>query len=158
MSNLSVSSPWAAYYHKLRALFGDDPDIRIVYDNDNVVIDMYVNGNDKADALSKLLPEEVDFGNVKLTVNVIPANNECTEAELIRRAFLGNPHFVDVLVIDGSSTNPFTYCIFEKEVIQYHNDNLADPNGNESVLAQDIAKELFKTNGVYYCTDIGYDE
>lgn len=52
--------------------------------------------------------------------------------------------------------NSFTYVVFEKEVVQYWNDNLADYNGLTSTLYQDLAKEIFEDanlDGVYFCTD-----
>ena len=39
--------------------------------------------------------------------------------------------------------NSFTYVVFEKEVVQYWNDNLGDINGLRSTLYQDLAKEIF---------------
>ena len=48
----------------------------------------------------------------------------------------------------------WNYIIFEPDVIQFFDDNLADYQGNYSALAQDIAPEIFAENslGVNFCT------
>jgi len=151
---MNMSAPWVSYYHKLVALFGKDPSISIIYDNDNVEIKMYVEGQSKAEALTELLPSTVDYGNVKLKVTVIPANT-VSPATLFRNAFEGNPVYEEMIVIkpDGS-TNPYTYLMFKNEVVQYWDDNLGDPHGNISTLAQNIASEVFgDTKGVMFSTE-----
>lgn len=150
-----ISSPWVSYVHRLKALFGPDPDITIAYNStDNEIVALYVNGQEKADALSKLLPEKVAFGNVTLEVRVVPANLTQKKADLIRAAFEGNPLFSEVIQVhpDGSS-NAFTYAMFKRAVVQYWDDNLGDPHGMVSTLAQDLASELLDTDGVCYCTE-----
>ena len=52
------------------------------------------------------------------------------------------------------TTNPFVYVMFKPEVVQYWDDNLGDPHGNISTLAQEIARDVFEDgNGVYFSTD-----
>lgn len=150
---LHISSPWVTYVHKLQCLFGDDPDIRVEYDDDACRVKLFVNGIDKAEALTRLLKPEVEFGNVKLYIEVIPANREKTFADLVKDAFLGNPHFVELIKIPLQS-NPIYYAIFKKEVAQFFNDNLADAHGNISTLYETMAKEILgEEDGVHFCTD-----
>ena len=91
---LNLASPWVIFYHEVQALFEKDEDIKITFDEENYVIKLYVTGTDKAAALEELLPQEKDFGNITLKIEVIPANNENpTFKELYERALTGNPIF-----------------------------------------------------------------
>lgn len=158
MQNLKKISPWVEYYRKLVALFKKDPDIKIIYDEGINVIKMYINGQDKYEALNQLLPSEKKFGNVTLEIELIPCNDlKLSQTDLFRRAFSGNPVVTDVITIGQEiigSTNDFNYIVFEKEVVQYYDDSLGDPHGNRSTLYQEIAKEVFgEQDGIYFCTD-----
>lgn len=170
MARFGLSSPWVIFYNEINALFKDDPDIRIVYKEDEQEINLYVNIPTKAAALSELLPVEKVFGAVTVKVNVIPANKEATincrtqllnseAGSLYRNALRANPHFEDVAEVTGVFDNPLTYVIFKKEVIQYFNDSLGDINGVCSTLAQNIAEDIFiYKNGVFFCTDVNSPE
>ena len=73
---LKISPPWVTYVNKLNALFCEDPNIKIVYDNDKVTVRSYVNSGEKAEALYRLLPMDKVFGEVVLQIYVIPSNEE----------------------------------------------------------------------------------
>jgi hypothetical protein len=155
---INLFSPWVIYYKKLEALFGKDKDIKMTFDNNELVVKMYINGQDKYEALSQLIPVEKQFGTVTLKIQLIPANNlKQSKVDLFRKAFYGNPIVNDIIVISRDvleSTNDFSYVVFAKEVVQYHDDSLNDPHGNRSTLYQDIAKEVFENcDGIYFCTD-----
>lgn len=164
MARLKLTPPWVNYYYELNAMFGEDDDIKIVYDEDENIINLYVNRDTKAEALAELLPDEKEFGNVTLKINIIPANSPsnyrfCSCKGLFEKAFIGNPAFVYTKTIEGIFTNPITYVVFANEVVQYYNDNLSDINGMRSTLYQEIAKDLFgERDGVFYCTDLIYRE
>ena len=162
MEKVSMVSPWMDYVHKLEAFFKKDDDVTIEFvDGEDRKIKIFVETDKKAEALEKLLPESVTFGNVSVKIIVIPANEgEESKAALFRAAFEGNDaiSFIET-VSPPFSSNPFTYVVFEKEVVQYWNDNLGDINGLRSTLYQDLAREIFagegeSTGGVYFCTDI----
>ena len=151
---VNLVSPWMNYFHKLEAMFREDPAIKLQFNKEDFVIKIYVEGESKASALSQLLPESVTFGNVKLYINVIPANKLESSLSLFEKAFEGNPALSFVMSVSGASTNNFDFVVFKKEVVQYYDDNLGDINGIRSTLYQDLAKELFGSpDGVYYCTD-----
>ncbi len=67
-------SLWVIYYKKLQILFGQDKDIKMDFDNDTLTVKMYINSQDKYEALSQLLPAETQLGNVTLKIQLIPAN------------------------------------------------------------------------------------
>ena len=156
MKNLSLSSPWVIYSKKVEALFEKDPQIRCEYNNDTPELKLFVDDVIKADALQDLLPTEKNFGNVTLKVTVAPADVEIDErVQLFKDAFRDNPavdHINTVLVPGGGKV---TYVSFEKEVVQFYDDDLTDENGYCSTLYQELAKEVFGEKGeVYFCTNV----
>ena len=165
MARLKLSPPWCQRYSQIAALFKYDPEVHVIYDEDTYELKLYVDDDDKAAALTILLPEEYEFGNVKLKVHVVPANGADADSvidedtpvdELYEAAFSGNGAFAfaktirGVMLIDG-----ITYVVFNKQVVQYYTDNLSDYFGNCSTLYQDIAKDVFgERQNLYYSTNI----
>ena len=166
MARLKLASPWVTFYHELNAFFDKDPDVRVIYDEDENILNIYVEDAAKAAALTELIPIEKNFGTIVMPINVIPANkieNKVTKikatsmptGKLFEAALNGNEHLADIITIEGVFNNPMTYVVFKKEVIQYFNDSLGDFNGVCSTLCQNIAKDIFtETEGVYFCTDV----
>ena len=164
---LKLAPPWITYVNKIQALFGNDPDINVVYDNDEIEIRLYVEGEDKAAALAELLPVVKPIGNVNLYITIIPANSDqsidelglgkVSKKELFDIAFDRNPVYAFSREIIGLFNNPITYVVFKNRVVQFFNDNLNDIHGLISTLYQDIAEEIFadaNLQGVFYNTDI----
>lgn len=159
MANVKLSAPWMNFYREVVALFGDDPEIKIVFDEDDLVIRLLVEDAIKADALAQLLPAEKEFGNVVVKISVIPANQmQPSKISLIKTAFHGNPAFSYAASAEGIFTNPIHYVVFANKVVQYFNDDLGDVNGNRSTLYQDIAADVIGSGeGICYCTDVPRD-
>lgn len=157
MSKLKLSAPWYTYFREIEALFEQDPEITIRYTKNPLTIKLYVDNEEKADAIMQLLPTEKIFGETIVNIKVIPSNKiSATKASLFKTAFEGNPIFSEMIDIEGVYINPIHYCVFKKEVVQYWNDNLADPHGNVSTLYQNIAEDIFQDidkGGVIFCTD-----
>jgi len=169
MAKVKLSAPWNIYYEKVKALFGDDSEIHIIFDEENMDLKLYVDRFTKAEALQRLFPTEKEWGNVSLSISVIPSNpntsfkivknGEMTSKEVIEYAFYDNPHFVECIGVDLPFWNGFVYVMFKNEVIQYYTDDIGDLNGLTSTLAQDIAREIFElVDGVYYCTELSKKE
>ena len=160
MATVNLVSPWVNYYREVEALFRNDPEVRVIYFEDNNKLRLYVDSGKKAEAISRLIPVERKFGNVTLLIEVIPGNKEklTSEAEnLFKAAFDGNKALSFIQTISGIFTNELTYVVFIPEVVQYYTDDLGDIHGIRSTLYQDIAKEVFADCGienVYFCTDI----
>lgn len=159
MAILKLSAPWQIYYKELSLLFEKDEEVHIVYDTDNQVISIYVDNAAKAEAIAAVLPTEKEFGNVTLTIVIIPANSTFKKAKSVRGSlyedlFRGNPIVDDIVTVEGVMTNPITYVIFKKEVVQYFNDSLADAHGLCSTLYQDIASRVLDAGeGIFFCTN-----
>ena len=157
MAKVNLSSPWLEHYHKITKLFGEDPDIRVIFNEEEYHIQLFVKGDQKANAINELLPDMVEFGNVTVKISVIPENIEFnSNEEIIKAAFKGNPVFSYVKSMEGESPLPITYAVFKNKVVQYFNDNLHDINGNKSTLYQNIADEVLTSSNsnIFYCTDI----
>lgn len=153
---VKLSAPWVTYANEVKAMFGRDPEIEISFCNENETpeIKMLIGNRRKYEALRQLLPEEKEFGNVKLKITLTSAEAEPATAQTILAAFEGNPVFSQVITIDGAYGNPITYVMFGKEAVQYWNDNMADPHGMVTTLYQYIARRLFNPlSGVMYSTE-----
>ena len=161
MATLNMSSPWVIRYREIAAMFQYDPQVHVIYDEDNNVIKLYVEDVDKASALDYLLVKRHTFGNVTLDVNVIPPDNmnlvdieDWSIDEIFDCAFDNNGAYAFCHSINIFCNN-MTYVVFRKQVVQYYSDNISDYYGQTSILYQDIARNIFEAlDGVYYCTDI----
>ena len=156
-NGLKLSSPWMTFYKEINELFKEDPEIKIVYDEDAVEIKLYVDNDEKASALSQILPSEKVFGNVVLRINVIPSNNlNSHKLDLFRKAFEGNKALSYIWSAEetGGYVPPMSYVVFKNKVVQFFNDDLRDPHGLCSTLYQNIAEDIFPNiQGIYFCTD-----
>ena len=154
---LTLSSPWVSYAKMIEELFGYDPEIDIVSEMniDPPEITLKVNNAVKADAISQILPTQKDFGNVSLLITVKPANGTDTKVDIFRKAFNGNPALNDIITIQGVFNNPISYIEFVNTVVQYFDDKLDDPHGNESTLYEDIARKVFDdVDGIFFSTAV----
>ena len=155
MSIIKKSAPWVEYYRKVNALFEKDPQVNVVYDEEANKLSLYISNSEKADALSQLLPTEMNYGNVTLEIAVVPGNllRSC-KGDLIITAFKDNPIVDKIEVVDNVFTNRIYYVIFNKVVVQYFDDSLDDAYGLRSTLYEDIAREVFENHeGVFFCTN-----
>ena len=159
MEKINLSAPWITYYRELNEFFKEDKDVTVKFNEDENKIILYVEKHEKANALSKIIPEEKKFGNVVLKIEVRYSNNNIESLEEIyAAAFENNPAFKYAYTFN-TDTNPITYVVFEKKVVQFWNDDMSDPHGVTSTLFENIAPEVFKnTPGVTYSTDSGEPE
>ena len=156
---IKLSPPWIQKYHEVQAMFKNDSEISVILDDTD--IKLYVDNQDKADALSEVLITEYEFGNVKTNITIIPANKtaECKTKlgipfSAMGRALYGNTAVADMIDTD-TVLGHYAYIIFKKEVVQYYTDDLGDAYGVKSTLYQDIAKDIFKPiSGLFFCTDV----
>ena len=168
MAKVKLTAPWDEYYEELNAFFEEDPDVTILYDEEAKDIKVLVQETIKAEVLTHLLKDEVEFGGVKLTITVVPANEvtECVKklvtnigndenfGEMYDRVLINNGAFAYTYTVDNVMGFNAVFVVFRKKVIQYYNDDLGDLHGMKSTLAENIARDIFVShNGVFFCTD-----
>ena len=157
---LKMSPPWITYVNELNAMFGNDREIGIVYDNARPAVTLTVENPEKAAALAYLLPELVYFGGVDLEIVIDgEMSNRAfpNKKELFDIAFENNPIYAFSHEVKDVFSNSIVYVVFKNRVVQFFNDNLSDIYGNVSTLYEDIADDLFEDcdlRGVFFCTDI----
>ena len=157
-----LAPPWITCVNAIKAMFEPDPEIKIVYNNDDVTLKLFVDNDDKAAAIARLLPEAQYYGNISLKIEVIPANsvkdlNHVTNKQLFDIAFNRNPIYAYSIEVASVFQNVLTYVVFKNKVVQFFNDNLNDIHGIISTLYEFLADELFdeaELQGVYYNTDV----
>lgn len=160
---MKISPPWVTTINMITVLFDGDPQIACNVNDSgkNPSITLACNNGDKVTALQQILPNEFEFGNIKLKVNIdgVPSNRVFkSKKELFETVFAGNPAFA-YAVAPSEDTYWFsmTYVVFKNCVVQFFNDNLDDCHGIISTLYQDIAKEILTGEaamGVYFNTDV----
>ena len=140
MNKARLSPPWCEYRSQLEKLFEQDPEVSV--DNApgsdrNIIV--RVSGNAaKADALQRILKPSVTFGDVEISVSVVPDNDTSPEG-YIRTAFAGNPALVEVATHTDSLGQPVTYTLFAPRAVQFFNDDISNPEGKTTRLLQDVA-------------------
>lgn len=159
MAMLKISSPWIIYYNQVLAMFAEDPEVHVIYDEDNYRLTLYVDNPIKADALTTLMPTEKEFGNIVIEIAVVPSNKYVKPDRetfwVYEAAFDGNSALSYIRRVSMLFGNDLIYVVFANKVVQYFSDNLGDIYGMTSTLYQDLAKAIFKdVPGVYYCTDV----
>lgn len=156
---VGLASPWVIFFKEVQALFAKDPDVDVIFNEKNPEIKILVNGEIKADAISKIFPHHKTLGNVEVKITVVPANEtEETTLDLFRKAFYGNPavdSFVSIPTMYGA---PMNYLLFVPEVVQFWADNLGNPHGVESMLYETIAKDIFENPDMIFSTAVIEEE
>lgn len=153
MEKMKISPPWVTYYRELNEFFNEDADITVEFDEDKKEITIKTTRYEKNLALKKVLQREKDFGGVKLKINVIYDDPEIDALNAFKQLSIDNPVFKYICTFP-TSTNPISYVMLAKEVVQYWNDDLSDPHGITSTLYENIARNIFKEDeGIIFSTD-----
>lgn len=160
MARIGLAPPWITYVNEVTQMFLYDPEVHVVYNNDECEVKLYVDTASKAAALTQLMPSEREFGNVVLRITIVPANNNVglpkfsNKASVYNAAFNGNGAFAFTKQVTGIFSNDLVYVVFKNKVVQFFNDDLSDIYGQCSTLYQNIAKDVFNdAEGVFFCTD-----
>ena len=159
---LKLRSPWVLYERQLWALFRHDPEVSVELDEGFLKVTLRTDTQKKADALSRLMPAEPSFGNVKVKLCIVPANRtgeklpeDAPMIDILKAAFEGNEAVKEIRPVSKGLFRDLCYVVFENAVVQYEADNLADVNGNISTLYENIAREVMpNANGVFFCTSV----
>ena len=161
MKELKLGSPWVLHERKLRAMFRKDKDVEVELDEKAKKYIIRVETGKKADALARIMPQEVTFGSVTFRVCVVPANvgevlpKDAPMIDVLKAAFEGNEAVYEIRPVSKGLFRDLVYVVFENCVVQYEADNLADVNGNISTLYENIARDIFPdANGALFCTTV----
>lgn len=158
MAKLKLSPPWSIFYDEISAMFKLDPEVKVVMDEDNKIVYVFVNNDEKSAAIREILEQERKFGRITLNVQVPPPDGAenykfPNGVALYTAAFKNNPRLSYVQPKTSIFDTSF-YVVFKNEVVQYFNDDISDINGNCSTLAEDIARDIFVGNLPNFCTDL----
>lgn len=157
MAKLKLSPPWSIFYDEINAMFKEDPEVKVVMDEYNYNIYVFVNNPRKSAAIAKILKRERKFGRITLDVIVPPPDDMAEEfdsnLEIYQAAFENNPRLSYIKEQTTIFDTSF-YVVFRNEVIQYFSDNISDINGFKSTLAEDIARDIFVGEKPHFCTDL----
>lgn len=152
---INMSAPWEIYFREIEALFRQDSEIHIKkkFTDDKKEIVLMIDNQDKADALERLLPKVIVFGNVTVQIEIKPSNfDDYDIVSMYMKAFWNNPVLEEVITADipGSES---TFLVFKNEVVRFFADNIRDYQGKKSTLYETIAEDVFgNKDGIFFCT------
>ncbi len=143
-----LSPPWITYYREVEALFKNDPNVRVEFNEGAMEVMIFVNGSIKAMAIERLMTQRVTFGNVELKISVFPANLQSADddLELIKIAFDGNDALKYTKTVE-TLLGTHRYAVFKKDIAQFYNDNMTDLHGVTSMLYANIALDVLPPMG-----------
>lgn len=153
MAELGLNAPWVEKAREIRALFEGDDNVIVLFEDEPPKVTLYVDGEDKASSIERLLPASYTFGNVTMEVSVIPSNSEPTETEHLMRAFSGNPAFCGTLedrLVDGSKV---VYAMFAPKVVQFFADDISKAYGIHTKTYEQVASDVLEC-GAFICSEL----
>lgn len=162
---LKLQSPWVLFYKEVCALFARDPEVKVLFNNEEPELKIQVKGNDeKAACIARFFPKEKAFGNIVLTCSVVGDNGQpvpdvdLPDSIAIQKVFEGNGALSFIKEIQTPFQYTITYVVFVKEVVQYYSDNMYDLYGATSTVYENLARDIFEQpfrneNYCSFCTD-----
>lgn len=157
-------APWHDYRKMLKELFARDDEIEVGEfeeapgdDASTYILTVKVHNREKYEALVKALPDYKLFGNIQIgirKVNMDTKSNVVDWKKVFFTLFGDNPMLRDIRErVDERTGVKATYVRFEPKALQFHSDSLDDYDGNTTMLAADMAREVFSLPaGVFLCT------
>lgn len=163
---LKYIAPWSDFTLMTEAMFKGDPDVHVEFDCPKRMLKLYVKGDAKTDAISKIMAKEKRIGNIVIKVQVVPANGtkrgkakknaaNPDKLEVFKTALEGNSAFSQAVVKKTDFGIPMNYVVFVPKVVQFYNDERSDINGNLNTLYQTVAREIFDedfSDDINFCT------
>jgi hypothetical protein len=158
MARVTLSPPWDIFVSEVEALFKHDDGVKVVYDENERILKLYIDDDEKYDALYNVMRKEIMFGNVTLRVELIPSNQRdvvfYSKDEAFEKIFKGNTAVDYVKTVDFF-TSQMTYVVFAPIIAQFFTDDISDIHGYRSMLYHDIAKDVFgNIANVNFCVDV----
>ena len=156
-------APWHDYQKMLKALFAWDDEIEIGEveeasgdDASSYSLTVKVHNREKYEALVKALPDYKWFGKVQMAIRKVNMDTKSSGVDW-KKVFLtlfNCPMLRDVRErVDERTGVKTTYVRFEPKALQFHSDSMDDYDGNTTMLAADMAREVFSLPaGIFLCT------
>lgn len=153
----TLSPPWHIYANYIKSIFQKDPEVTIIVpeetEKSEFVITIKCTNKIKTFAISELLANEIQMGNITVIINCVYTGSTQVDYNVLNAALSNNPEVSEIVKETSAMMIENTFCVFKKNVIQFFDDNIGDINGNFSGLAEDISRQIFnKETGVFYCT------
>ena len=163
--NLTLQSPWVTYFKMVYNLLTVDPEIKMpksITEGEDGKCSFWIESPNatKIIALSKILKNEIQMGNITVTIsfrctndvevgeNAVVTGNDYTDA------FTGNPLFSKVVTEIFPGGAKVYYAVFKREIITFFNDNMTDYHANSHFIVADIVKEIAnEDSAVNVCTE-----
>lgn len=155
---VGLSSPWEIYKKRVYNVFAQDPDVNVVEDDpdtkDGVFSFSIESGNsEKLEAIKKVLKNDIPIGNITIHINFNDlSTGDVPTADDFAKAFNGNPLFDQIVSEDLPDGRTTDYAVFNREIVDYFNDDLSDYCRNGHAIAADIVREISKDTMVGICT------
>lgn len=161
-TNYILSSPQEQIRNMIAAFFSYDNDVKV--DDaiqDNHIINIQCTNQQKCEALANMLKKKYIFDKIEIDVSIhflgisnqsnSISNANYSKRDLIEQALSNNILFNRVEIREVGDFKVY-FCLLNREVIQYPNEDLTDLYFLETTLAENIAVQIFDLENVFYCT------
>lgn len=152
---VGLESPWCNFYKKVWNVLTRDPELKVTdlveTGSGDYEFNVESSNAEKIIALSKIIKNNVEFGNVSVSIKFLVTNAENDEEPTIedyQTAFEGNELFCEI-----QETSLYDFVIFNRDIISFYDDNLCDYCLNTHMIAADMAREISnEVSGISFCT------
>ena len=154
---VSLQAPWVLHYKKIYNVLTRDPEIEVTELTNNDDESEYSFNIESANcnkivALSKILKQDLVFGNVSLKINFL-VKNDASDGNASIDDFL--TAFEDNQLFYGTEESQFyKYLVFKRDIVSYMSDDLHDYCLNSHMIAADMVKDIVnEPEGISICTE-----
>jgi len=170
-TNLKLSAPWVTYFKMVCNLLSGDPEIRMpktITEGEDGKCSFWIESTNatKIIALSKILKNEIQMGNITITISFrcinddfgVDLQGDVTGADYTN-AFTGNPLFSKVVTEIFPGDAKVYYAVFKREIISFFNDDMTDYHANAHFIVADLVKQVInESTTVNVCTEYEEEE
>lgn len=168
---LQLSPPWTTYWREIQGLFLNDPQITVKElekAEDGYSFNIYVDDQAKYEALAAILKPVKEFGNVKVTIQIIPADASLKAPEIapsvedylefFATAFKDTGRVVGTQIVTTPTGTKIGYVITDAGIYQFFNDDLTTLYGWKTMTIEDMFRDVFSydlgSSVIYYSSEI----
>ena len=160
-----LSPPQYTYFNFIKYSIGNDPcvDVLDIEETSDVdyLIPIHVHNYEKAQALATILELHKSIGNFNITIEIYHCDQPVAPIENIeninsllrvfRKALKTNCYFEFVEAAETFPGLKSIFPVFNKEIIQFFNDDLSDLFANFNGVAADVFREVIRSpiNGTF---------